>query len=107
MGRLSRRPVPRRAVRRHRMTSAPASTFRLVRLSPAHPLWHLERVGAEQTECGRGWREPIRHTLTEPLPTPRCTTCGPKMVGELAQQLTLEADPELRSEEHTSELQSR
>ncbi len=81
--------------------NAPAAAlvaWRLVRLSPAHPLWHLERVGAEQTECGRDWREPIRHTLTEPLPTPRCTTCGPKMVGELAQQLTLEADPELRRE---------
>ncbi len=59
------------------------ATFRLVRLSPAHPLWHLERVGAEQTECGRGWREPIRHTLTEPLPTPRCTTCGPRMEAAL------------------------
>lgn len=72
------------------VTAAPA--WRLVRLSPAHPLWHLERVGAQRTECGRDWREPIRHTLTEPLPTPRCTTCGPRMLGELAQQLPLIKD---------------
>lgn len=76
--------------------SAPTTqpTFQLVRLSPAHPLWHLERIGANTTECGRLPREPIRHTLTEPLPSPRCTTCGPQMLGKLAQQLALiEGEP--------------
>jgi hypothetical protein len=59
----------------------------LVRLSPAHPLWHLEIECAPTTYCGRDPREDAeRRELAEPLPTPRCSVCGPRMEAALAKR---------------------
>ncbi len=72
------------------MTAPAAPAWRLVRVSPHHRLWHLLRVGAPRTECGRQYRELAAHVaLAEPLPAPRCSVCGPRVLALLAERLAL------------------
>jgi hypothetical protein len=58
-----------------------AAEWGLVRLSPAHPSWHVQLPGADRTACGR---EPgpsaVRADPGSGLPSgPVCTACRPHL----------------------------